>query len=186
MTLTIILTSCCKDDIVTSYRLTDSERNLIPFIDFNRIPYTNQDGINFTGLAQPKEYKIDSERLGAESCNIRETESMYTFIGFENKDFVFQLTVSKYSDDLVEFKINKSILDSINSQEYFSLQCNGASIYKEDTSKTNISLHGFDFEDVLIFKDCENVSEINQIIYSEDKGIEFIEYDNENYLKLND
>ena len=180
-----LLISCCEDEIVASYRLNESERNLIPFTEYSRLNYKNQNGEKLIGLTQPKENKIAVVDSGPETCDLREYESMNNFIAFENRDFVFEIVLNKANDDLLFFEINESILDSVNSQKKFLLDCERASIYKEEYI-VNVSLMGFNFENVFIFKDCNNASEIKQIVYSKERGIEFIEYDNENYLRLND
>ncbi len=180
----ILIISCCEDQVVASYKLNQSERNLIPFTDFKRLNYKDQNNDKLIGLTQPKKYEIETDRDGPESCDLREFESMDNFIAFENRDFVFRLSVSKLNETVI-FQMDKSILDSINSQEYFSLDCESSSIYYEELI-TDISLQNFDFENILIFSDCDNISEINRVIYSKEKGIEFIEYDNNNYIKLED
>ncbi len=181
----ILLISCCEDEIVASYRLNESERNLIPFSEYSRLNYKNQNGENLIGLTQPKENKISIVNSEPETCDLREYESMTNFIAFENRGFVFEIVLNKANDDLLFFEINESILDSVNSQKKLLLDCERASIYREEYI-VNASVMGFNFDNVFIFKDCDNTSEIKQIVYSKERGIEFIEYDNENYIKLND
>ncbi|GHA22989.1 hypothetical protein GCM10007103_00060 [Salinimicrobium marinum] len=177
----ILLSSCCEEAIVASFKLNEAEKNLIPFTEFSRLRYEDQDGLQVVGLTQPRESKLSVESHGPESCDATEYEKVSNFIGFEDKDFVFQLTLEKWSD-LLLFELYKGILDT-PSREFFSLTCEGFSGFRKELF-VDVSVGEFDFQNVLIFNDCTGISEVNRIIYSKEKGIEFIEYDNGNYLKL--
>lgn len=49
----------------------------------------------------------------------------------------------------------------------------------------NITIHGFEFQNVLIFEHCSKNSQINRIIYLTTNGIKFIEFNYGKWFKLN-
>jgi len=53
-----------------------------------------------------------------------------------------------------------------------------------DNRIENITLLDFDFIGVIVLKNCSGESQIDKIIISPEKGIEFILYNDESYLKL--
>ena len=50
---------------------------------------------------------------------------------------------------------------------------------------TDISIGEFNFQNIVVFQDCQGYSPITQIIYSIENGVEFIEFSNGKWLKLN-
>ena len=84
------------------------------------------------------------------------------------------------------FVLESSSETNLELNGRFDLACIGLYDKTIEERFINTSLYGFDYNNVLVFKNCETNSKINQIIYSKEKGIEFIEFDDNSWIKLNE
>lgn len=179
-----MFTACCEKEVVERYELTSFEKDLIPFTEHSRLNYINEEGEIVVGLTQPKTIEIVTDYEDEESWSAWEHEKLTNYVGFEDREFVFEILVEKSAaGEQTFFEIRKSILDTFGSTQYFLPDCERENQAIEDLL-TDISLHGFEFNDVYLFLDCYMESEIEKMVYSAEKGIEFITYKNGNYLKL--
>ncbi|SLJ99793.1 hypothetical protein [Salegentibacter salarius] len=64
------ITGCCRDQIVASYKLSENDKNLIPFEQDSTLSYISQQDISFSAKAQQRKLEIIEERIGADSCDL--------------------------------------------------------------------------------------------------------------------
>ncbi len=177
----LVLTGCCKDQIVASYPFSTFDRNIIPYLSVDNYTFVNEDGESIIAVSTPFELKTDTDRPGPESCDLYQYQELKSMLRFEslNFDIVIELN-SNYQTDMLlfdqrygEYNIRRLHLER-KYGDFLSLE----------ESLRNISIAGFEFENVLVFNDNNDHSELHKIILSPQNGIEFIEYDNGGYLKF--
>jgi hypothetical protein len=181
--LVLGLSGCtCEESIIDSYLLSDYEKSLIPFNDYQDLFYLNENGQQIIATTQPRILQLKKRFRGPESCEYWEIESISNFINFNQNGFSIRLSLDT-SNDITYFKIGYKIQNSDNTEdEYFENLINPS-----NEQVVDINLNGFEFENVYVFNNSllnEN-STIELILYSsEGKGIEFISFENGKYLKL--
>ncbi|EAQ37677.1 hypothetical protein MED134_14652 [Dokdonia sp. MED134] len=180
---TLLCCSCtCDDSVIDTFLLSDFEKSLIPFDNYQDLFYVNENGEQVRATTQPRTIQIEKESRGAERCGYWEVETITNFINFSQNGFSIQLNMET-SNDITSFDINYGIQNSDNSEnEYFETLRNPS-----DEQIVNINVNGFEFENVYVFNNSflnEN-NTIELILYSsEGRGIELISFENGNYLKL--
>ncbi len=176
------LYGCCNEDLIDTYLLSDYEKSLIPFIDYQDLIYTDENGQQIKATTQPRIMKLERDYRGPESCEYWEAESISNFIGFPENGFAIKLDIGTFSD-LTFFRLEYVIPNSDNSEnEYFEDLINPTSEQVVD-----INLNGIEFENVYVFNNnfLNENSKIDQILYSsEGKGVELISFIDGKYLKL--
>jgi hypothetical protein len=181
--LVLGLSGCtCDESIIDTYLLSDYEKSLIPFNDYQDLFYLNENGQLIKATTQPRILQLERQSLGPESCEYWEIESISNFINFNQNGFSIRLNLDTFND-ITSFNIKYGIQNSDNTEdEYFENLTNPS-----NEQVVDINLNGFEFENVYVFNNSllnEN-STIELILYSsEGKGIEFISFENGKYLKL--
>jgi hypothetical protein len=141
--------------------------------------FVNENGESINAVSTPVERITDTERPGPESCNLSEYHVLKSRLHFDTLNFAIGIEISSLYGTQIqlldlkygEYAFKRFYLDRDNG-EFLSIE----------EYLTNISILGFVFENVLVFRDYENNSEFHRIIFSPQNGIEFIEYDNGSYL----
>lgn len=64
------ITGCCRDQIVASYKLSENDKNLIPFEQDSTLSYISQQDISFSAKAQQRKLEVFEERIGPDSCDL--------------------------------------------------------------------------------------------------------------------
>lgn len=182
--LIIILSmlGCCRDQIVSSYKIPEDQKYLIPFEQDAILSYTSQQDISFSASAKQKKIEVVEERTGPDSCNLWAFEVLKSSIFIHKFELKFEFILSKgFGDDDLILSM-KRLFEDGSYQDYHIENSNGQNQFSEDLF-TEIEINGFVFDNVLILK-TSYLSSINQIIYSSENGIEYIEFDDGRYLKL--
>lgn len=173
---------CCDPELTNSYLLTDYQKTLITVTDYHDLIYFDSLSNRFIATTQPKEKVIYTENEREEKCKYSEHERMWTFFNFLAEGFVIKVEIDlSYEAKFRLYKINTGAPFG----DYFDLSCSGIYNFPIEEQITDISISGFDFKNVFVFENCSKVSDINRILYSPKNGIEFIEYKNGDYYKLN-
>ncbi len=174
------LSSCCESELTNSYSLTDSQKSLIPITKYNELQYLDNHGFYYIATTQPREIVGYTRSPGAESCKYSTHERMWTYLNFLSKGFVVRIELdASYDTNFELYKLN----EGAPFGDLFDLSCTWDSIPLEERMK-DTTIMGINFKNVFVFKDCSNGSSINQILYSPENGIEFIEYKNGDFLKF--
>ncbi len=176
-----IFSGCCRDEIVDSYRLGQFEKTLIPYNNNDQLKFKNEEENIVIINSQPKVTNITTDRYGPDSCRLFETETTKTNLYIPSMGLRLDIVLSAFSNTF--FTISTLNQDSsLNAS--FELACIGLFDRSIEERFTNISIAQFNFQNVLVFKDCQGYSPIDQIIYSIENGIEFIQFSDGKWLKL--
>jgi len=174
---------CCRDQIVSTYKIPVDQQYLIPFEQDAGLTYISQQNIAFSANAKQKKIEILEERSGPDSCNLWVFDVLKSSIFINIFELKFEFILSGgFNDDELILSM-KRLFKSGSHQDYRIVNANGQNHFSEDLF-TEIEINGFTFNNVLIFK-TSLLSEINQVIYSAENGIEYIDFDDGRYLKLN-
>jgi len=176
------LSGCCNEELIDSYLLSDYEKSLIPFNDYQDLIYINENGQNVKASTQPRIIDLERDYRGPESCEYWEIESLSNYINFIENNFTIRLGMNRFND-LTFFGLEYVILDSDNSEnEYFNGLMNPT-----NEQVIDINLNGFEFKNVYVFNNnyLNENSKIELILYSsEGKGVELISFLDGKFLKL--
>ena len=178
-----IISGCCKDELVASYKLNPFEKTLIPYNSLQDLEFIDEDGNIFIANSQPKESILDLDRAGPESCELTEFEVETSSLKFQTKNILIELElVANYDTYFV--LINTGTMPT-KTYEQFDLACEGLFNTPIEERLTNLTINSFEFQNVLEFQNCSESSQIEMIIYSLVNGIEFIKFRDGTWLKLN-
>ncbi len=182
--ITLLIYSCiCEDEIVESYKLNEFEKSLIPYTSYQELGFVDDEGNTFIANSQPKESIIDTNRAGPESCRLTEYEEETNFLNFQSKGILIKLELT--ADNFTYFSLGITSENSDNNG-LFDLACEGLFNLSIQERLTDISINQFDFQNVIVFQNCSESTEIERIIYSNINGIEFIEFNDGKWIKLNE
>ena len=177
----LLFTSCCKDQIVNSFLLTDFEKEIIPYSGGENFTFVNENGESITAVSTPVERITDTERPGPESCDLSEYQMLNSRLRFQSLQFDIAIEITSLFG-------SKMQLRDIRYGEYdfrrFYLEREYGELPTIEESLKDISIADFHFENVLVFRNYDESSELHRIIISPQIGIVFIEYNNGNYLKI--
>jgi hypothetical protein len=180
--LIIGFTGCCNEQLIDTYLLSEYDKSLIPFNDYQDLIYINENGQNIKASTQPRIINLERDYRGPESCEYWEVESLSNFINFPQNGFSIQLGIGTFND-LSFFGLEYVIPNSDNSDnEYFTELMNP---FNEQV--VDINLNGFEFKNVFVFNNnyLNENSKIDLILYSsEGKGVELISFSDGKFLKL--
>lgn len=176
----IFITSCgCADDGTNNFMLSEFENEIIPFQSATSVRFKNENTEQFIGTYSEKQTKIrDIDSGNDEECFATNIETQFIVLTIPDKNLTIEITLSKSRGNQTTFTIEKI-------PELFVVDdCFGIIENIEEKLK-NVNIQGFEFNGVYDFKTCSDNSEIERIIYSRQNGIEFIDFNNNSYLKLN-
>ncbi|GGG60693.1 hypothetical protein [Bizionia arctica] len=171
--------SCgCEDRgaIDINVEFTEFESTIISSELNQENEFTNQN----SEILNAQYSEFDSEPkvipLNRDDCSVTFLDSTTIKMSFINEGIILTIAIEKNEQSLTSFVIfvnnDRFLLNTTEFEQNISEQ-----------QLTDYNSNGFTFNDIFNF---EGISEfgINKIIYSIDNGIEFIEYENGNYLKL--
>ncbi|TVZ28090.1 hypothetical protein JM83_3186 [Gillisia sp. Hel_I_86] len=179
MILGILFTGCCKDEVVGRDLLSDYEKELIPYSGYDEIEYINEEGQIVLAQSTPTKIESDRWRPGPESCSVREYQTSTSHLIFRSEDFTLQIEIDKLLAG--NFTINIGRGESF----YFGQDCRIPLDQPIEQRVTNISIEDYEFTNVIVFENCSDFSEISKIFYSAENGIEYLEFLNGSFLKIN-
>ena len=178
-----IMSGCCNEDLTGSYELSDYSKSLVPFTDYNELNYINELGQRKIATTQPRIIETKTDKPGPESCQYSEYETLSNFINFQNPEFSVQIDMLS-NNGKASFGIRYLEVGNDNSIENFDLENYNISMDDYKEAKKDTTIFDFTFNEVYIFSNEEN-RKIKTIIFSSTgRGIEFIEFKDGSFLKL--
>lgn len=184
LSLTFLLCfNCSDDDDVVVYQLNDFEKSIIPFDEMTEMQFVNQDLETFTATnTQRLEGIVTSTSYDS---NVSKSESVSNEINFIDLELNLFNLVRKSSDITVFSITNLEVVGEAFPNSCFLVD-NTNDINLED-ALTDITIQGFEYNSVFSFENCDYFEGIDNpvtsIIYSVERGIEFIEFLDGTYLR---
>ena len=170
----------CEESVIDTYLLSEYEKSLIPYNDYQDLYYINENDQKIKATTQPRIIKIEKQNPGPESCEYWEVESISNFINFTQSGFSIFLNIGTFND-ITSFSLEYVIPDSDNTgNEYFENLIN-------PSNEQVVNFNGVEFENVYVFNNnfLNEESKIELILYSAvGKGVELISFKDGKYLKL--
>ena len=184
--ITIIsITSCCKDEVIGTFRLSEAQKSLNPYDGNEQLTFINQSGDLFEATTINSGSTVDTYRRGAESCELVETEELLSSLIFQSHS-ITSIELRIFADIFTSFSLStNSPTESFN--QGFDLVCDeGIKDLIIEDSFQDIEINQIEFQNVWVFQSCSESNQIQRILFSKENGIEFIEFlDSSNWLKLN-
>lgn len=173
-----LIVSCgCNDDGFESFELNTFEKIVIPFENETLVEFSDTNAEIITAVISKKtEQNYNLNSSDDESCFTSLVERNECTYKFDNSDKLYYITIEKRKFNYTDFYIYS------NSQEYYTTQ--GLETENIEEELTNITIDGFDFNQIFYLISNNSETEFESIVYSAENGIEFIKYRNGNYLKL--
>lgn len=179
--LFLVINGCCKDEIVETKTLDEFEKSLISYNSLQELNFIDDQGNTFIATSQPKESMFDTRRSGPESCRLFEYERETSSLNFQSQDILIRIELN--NESFTEFFLTVTREQSLLNEK-FGLECEGLFNLTIQERLTGLMVNQFDFQNILVFQNCSESAEIVKIIYSPTNGIEFIEFNNGKWLKL--
>lgn len=173
--LILLITGCCKDELLFEYSLTNEEKSNIPYTLHQNINFLDEENNLTSGVISAIENKKDTVYLHAEQCDQKEIETLTAILDLPSKDL--QIEISLIADRSNKFNINILRGDSL-------LDCEYSYSYEVQELYEDIIVEGFEYQNVIVFQDCHLDSGVETIIYSTTNGIEFVQFSNQSWLKI--
>jgi hypothetical protein len=184
----ILLIGCCDTEVVSSKKLTEFENQLIPYYEMGNSYFTDENANSVRASIQVREldtYGYQNE----ESCEVYETQRLTGSIYFFPRNFAIHLeintlggTTMKLTEQNFKTTVGQNI--EVVSKYNFAIDCENIYASNLEESLTNVVISQFEFDNVLVFKSCDANSNIDNIICTPEKGVEFIAFKDSTYLKL--
>ena len=176
--------SCCEDEIITSYDIPEDAKDVVPFHRDITLTYLSQQDIEFTAVAESKELSIHTERPGPESCDLIASQTLSSTVFIDIFEYGFEFILQKDYHDQLLFSVKRFWKDG--GYQNFQIQnCEEITSFTKDRF-TDIEINGYSYDNVLILESCELPGDINRIIYSPERGVEYIDFTDGRFLVLID
>ena len=185
----LVLIGCCQSEIEYSNLLTSTEKSLIPYFTYNNSYFNDENGNEIRASFDPRILERHNERPGPESCELEEYESLNGEIRFLSRNFVIKMKIFTHFESRF-LTLTEYFYGDQTFGVDFNIDCNNATFnldnIKLDDKLENIELLNFEFKKVIVIENCSVDSTINKMIISPNKGLIFILYKDNSYLKLID
>ena len=180
----LTISSCCKDEVVGTHRLSDNQKSIISYDGSEELTFIDQNGDLHNALTTRDDATIDTYRRGTESCDLVETEELLSSLIFQTSD-ISLIELRLFADIFTSFNLFAKASTS-ESRKGFNLVCEDIEEVLIEENFQDVVIGQFEFQNVLVFQSCLENSQIQQIIFSKENGVEFIEFsDPDKWLKLN-
>ena len=176
----ILLTSCgCPDDAENNFTLNEFENGIIPFETTTEVDFEDENSVQFVGTYSDKQTEIkDIDSGNDEECFATNIETQFIVLTIPDKSINLEISLGKTRGNRTTFTIE-------NMPELFVIdECLGI-VENVEEKLTDVSVQNFTFNSIFDFNPCSENSEIERILYSRNNGVEFIEFSNGSYLRLN-
>lgn len=176
------VSGCCESEIVASYSFTEFEKSFIPYTGFHNHIYQDNTGDRIVVRSQPRKTAVERRRPGPESCAVTQYESAMNFLYFGALDLLMRMELVKLEKP--RFNIQITFDKQPGYSELFVPTCSfpfGAALEDQVIDTT---VYGSEFENVLILKSCTPDTQIKQIFFSAENGVEFMEFADGNWWKF--
>lgn len=180
VSLAITLINCgCNDDDLITYRLTEEGRNFIQVDNSITAQYTNESGTVVTATIDPRIGGLQESGINNE-CPSYITEFLNYKTNFESINLSVATSIGSLENSLLRVNMTKQ-----NGGVDLKLVCLN---FDSEIFTTDYESNGFLFENVYVFNACivDDAHGVGQIVYTPEKGIEFIKFDDGGYLRLVD
>ncbi len=182
----LIVISCCKKEKIDSLKIPEDKAYLIPFKENKTLTYISEQNAFFQANAKQKNIEVIEEFINPDDCGYWTFERLKSSIFINTFEFNFEFVLATNSIEneltLTVKLLLKDDTNQYNEQDFQLVNCDKDNYFNNDLF-TDIEINGFVFKKVLIFKSCYQ-SFINQIIYSPQNGIEYIDFVSGRFLKL--
>ncbi|OWW25047.1 hypothetical protein B4Q04_10895 [Zobellia sp. OII3] len=179
--LLLIVTGCSNCDGDENNLLSDEEKGLIPFSVDTSINFANDASETVIGNYSQKESEITNLDSGNDGdCSATNVEREFTTLELSGLEVGFNIVVRKGRNNELFFLISQS---DDNNERFAVDDCDGI-VDDLDNFLQDISAKGFEFTDVYVFNSCTENSIVQRVLYSSTNGVEFIEFSDGSYLKL--
>lgn len=187
--LILILQACCKPELREQYKLSDKQREVIPYISEQSVKFITQSGYEFELDAHVEEKFIIPYNDCMGSCYYDEYETKIATLSSNYPE----LSISISSTALPEWEHEISTFDMelFVNYKYFAPQCETGRYIASDFADTSIDNRLY--RNAMIFKLCyqnhslsndSTVFYFDEIIYTLENGIERISFTNNDYYEL--
>jgi hypothetical protein len=175
----LTLIGCCKPENLYESELTEYEKSLIPYESYSSIDFVDNLGNPISARTQLKELKLNAHQ-NEEECDYETFEYLSLIVRINYNDLILDINIGSFKDNV---SLNIQTITP-HPRASYSLTCFGDHSRPIENKLTDVSIFGFEYQDVFVFEDCNQGSEISRIIYSPKRGIELIEFESGAYIKL--
>lgn len=175
-----LMSSCgCPDDQTNTFLLNEFENRIIPFQTITTLSFTDENLNEFDGSYSEKLTEIkDIDSGNDEECYATNIETQFIVLTIPDKNLRLEISLRKSRNDRTTFSIE-------NIPGLFVIEECSTLVENIQEKLIDVDIRNFSYASVFEFKACDDNSDINRILYSLENGIEFIEFDDDTYLRLN-
>lgn len=184
-----LIIGCCDTEVL-SVELTDFENQLIPYYEMGNSYFTDENANSVRASIQLRELNTNSYQ-GEERCQVYEFQRLTGSIYFFPRNFAIFLELDNTFGRGATMKLTEKNIETISGQNFevvsqydFLIDCEQPFASGLEQNLTNITISQFEFENVLIFISCDENSNIEKIICTPQKGVEFVAFRDSTYLRL--
>ena len=177
----------CNDQIRSTSSLNETELNLVELPTPSTLNYFDNLGNSYTAITSYDGITSETDRLGAESCDIDAFERASSRMFFTTENLP---SVSLDMDSPINNGSSELTLD-IRGKDLAGNNIGVRLLYFNQTGSSftssqfqTISLNGMTFNDVIVVNDSFSNSPVDKVLMSLENGIELILFDDGNFLKL--
>lgn len=186
MFVMIFFVGCgCKQETV-KYFLNSYEKSIIPYNETKLLEYKNENGEIIVATASKKEVLTQSLNED-EGCVSTIIESEFFDFSFNNLNKNLFVKIEKTYNNKTTFEIRDNNIEGQVPSYLYTFDNFDDLISEQDL--TNISIDGFEYTGVFIFKLSPNStstdSKFETIVFSPQQGIVHLKMRSGGYLKLN-
>jgi len=174
--ISFLLIGCCPDKSVCSNKLTDLEKAFVPYARMDNLYFADENGNKVRASIEPSEFETYSVQGGAESCKSEEYQKLSGAIRFFPRNFEISMEMETFYEG-THMTLTENLHKWVDVQTYsiggrndFSLACEGFYESNLEERLIDITILDFEFENVLVFVNCDENSTISRIICSLNKG----------------
>ncbi len=186
MFVLIFFVGCgCKQETVR-YSLNSFEKSIIPYNETKLLEYKDENGEIIVATASKKEVLTQSLNED-EGCVSTIIESEFFDFSFNNLNINLFVKIEKTYNNKTTFEIRDNNIEGQVPSYLYTFDNFDVQVSEQDL--TNISIDGFEYTGVFIFKLSPNStstdSKFETIVFSPQQGIVHLKMRSGGYLKLN-
>ncbi|RRA95010.1 hypothetical protein [Paenimyroides viscosum] len=175
----------CKQETVR-YSLNSFEKSIIPYNETKLLEYKDENGEIIVATASKKEVLTQSLNED-EGCVSTIIESEFFDFSFNNLNINLFVKIEKTYNNKTTFEIRDNNIEGQVPSYLYTFDNFDVQVSEQDL--TNISIDGFEYTGVFIFKLSPNStstdSKFETIVFSPQQGIVHLKMRSGGYLKLN-
>ncbi len=175
----------CKQETVR-YSLNSFEKSIIPYNETKLLEYKDENGEIIVATASKKEVLTQSLNED-EGCVSTIIESEFFDLSFNNLNKNLFVKIEKTYNNKTTFEIRDNNIEGQVPSYLYTFDNFDVQVSEQDL--TNISIDGFEYTGVFIFKLSPNStstdSKFETIVFSPQQGIVHLKMRSGGYLKLN-